>query len=136
MFDRNENSYVSIMEVVNTLEINGGLPKKLVVAIEILLEKYNYLGQFIINEIVSGSDKDNDGKATFDEIFTFDDWDLVANSLIRAALRVGYPTKGPIDLLINQEYRLDDPYSRRRIHPTSTVINNWMKALLGLLNGM
>jgi len=135
MFDRNENSYVSIMEVVNTLEINGGLPKKLVVAIEILLEKYNYLGQFIINEIVSGSDKDNDGKATFDEIFTFDDWDLVTNSLIRAALRVGSPSSGPISVLINEEYSMIH-HSRHRPHATSSVTNKWMKALLGLLNGM
>jgi len=135
MFDRNENSYVTIMEVVNTLEINGGLPKRLVVAIEILLEKYSYLGQFIINEIVSGSGKDNDSKVSFDEIFTFDNWDLVANSLIRAALRVGYPPKGLINVLINAEYRLDH-HSRRRIHSTSSVTNNWMKALLGLLNGM
>merc|ERR1711962_1901901 len=89
ILDTNSDCKIDIEEIV-TLVTSLGMSQSYGLALETILVRYNKLANFLINETMRLADKDQDGKTTWDDIWTFDDWSWIEELRI-TAMHIGYP---------------------------------------------
>jgi len=135
LFDVNNNGLVTVKEVLTVLNRTRSVPEDRMVAIQIVLEKYSTLLEFMVRETITAADTDGDMKTTFDEILQFDDWNFIDKTLVPAVAYIGYPsTTGPMGTVIGMDIRRDH---RRHPHEIEqAAIGFGFRVLLGLLEEM
>jgi len=134
MFDVNKNGLVTAKEVLAVINKTNIVPEERMVAMQIVLDKYATLAEFLVREIIKTADINSDMKTTFEEILQFDDWNFIEKTLIPAVTYIGNPSiSGPLGAAIGIDITRSHHF---RYEEERAALGFGLKLLLGLLEEM
>ena len=104
IIDANKNCKISIIEVMTLLEkINVNPTKRL--AVQVIIQKYTAILNFLLEQFVDKAETDYDGKISEEEVLNFSDFKFM-DEMTMAAVTIGYPDMMSIQYLVNEGYDL------------------------------